>query len=173
MTYVSNAFQMELTHMGLDLIVEDLNAISDSTVMLRYPDGLERESYVLLAGTIQDQVEMDKLCCEGPQLCKQCSCPKDRLHEAYARFPPRDPIAVEKAVRDAALHGRLPGDRGLPSLRPLFTQGTDPKSKRPRWFPTPACTTKVYEDTRKLLGGTHMVKNALWAAKHYNYLAQV
>jgi hypothetical protein len=114
----SNAFQMELTHMGLDLIVEDLNAISDSTVMLRYPDGLERESYVLLAGTIQDQVEMDKLCCEGPQLCKQCSCPKDRLHEAYARFPPRDPIAVEKAVRDAALHGRLPGDRGLPSLRP-------------------------------------------------------
>lgn len=168
-----NAFQMELTHMGLDLIVEDLNAISDSTVMLRYPDGLERESYVLLAGTIQDQVEMDKLCCEGPQLCKQCSCPKNRLHEAYARFPPRDPIAVEKAVRDAALHGRLPGDRGLPSLRPLFTQGTDPKSKRPRWFPTPACTTKVYEDTRKLLGGTHMVKNALWGAKHYNYLAQV
>ena len=65
--------------MGLDLIVEDLNAISDSTVMLRYPDGLQRESYVLLAGTIQDQVEMDKLCCEGPQLCKQCSCPKDRL----------------------------------------------------------------------------------------------
>ena len=69
----SNAFQMELTHMGLDLIVEDLNAISDSTVMLRYPDGLERESYVLLSGTIQDQVEMDKLCGEGPQLCKQCS----------------------------------------------------------------------------------------------------
>ena len=67
----SNAFQMELTHMGLDLIVEDLNAISDSTVMLRYPDGLKREAFVLLAGTIQDQVEMDKLCCEGPQLAYQ------------------------------------------------------------------------------------------------------
>ncbi len=34
-----------------------------STVMLCYPDGLVRESYVMLAGTIQDQVEMDKLCC--------------------------------------------------------------------------------------------------------------
>ncbi len=48
--------------MGLDLIIEDLNAISKTTVMLRYPDGLIRESYIMLAGTIQDQVEMDKLC---------------------------------------------------------------------------------------------------------------
>ena len=122
--------------MGLDLIVEDLNAISDSTVMLRYPDGLQRESYVLLAGTIQDQVEMDKLCCEGPQLCKQCSCPKDRLHEAYARFPPRISKDVEKAVRNAALHRLLPGDMGLPILSLQFTLEWNPKSKGPRWFPT-------------------------------------
>ncbi len=59
--------------MGLDVLIEDLNAISETTVMLRYPDGLVRESYVMLAGSIQDQVELDKLCCEGPQLCKQCS----------------------------------------------------------------------------------------------------
>ena len=159
--------------MGLELIVEDLNAISNSTVMLRYPDGIVRESYIMLAGSIQDQQELDKLCCEGSQLCKQCSCPKDRLHEAYARFPPRHSKDVEKAVRNAALHGRLPGDRGLPSLSPLFTLGTDPKSKRPRWFPTRACTQKVYAEIRKKLGGVHLVKNAFWGARHYNYLAQV
>jgi hypothetical protein len=52
--------------MGLELIIGDLNAISDSTVMLHYPDGLESESYIMFAGTIQDQVEsieVDKLCC--------------------------------------------------------------------------------------------------------------
>ena len=50
---------MELTHMGLDVLIEDLNAISETTVMLRYPDGLVRVSYVMLAGSIQDQVELD------------------------------------------------------------------------------------------------------------------
>ncbi len=143
--------------MGLELIVGDLNAISETTVILLYPDGLERGAFIMLACTIQDQVEMDELCCKGLQLCKQCSCPKDLLHKAYARFPPRDPAAMEKAMRNAALHGLLPGDRGLPSLSPLFTLGTDPKSKRPRWFPTRACTTKVYDETRKKLGGTHLV----------------
>ncbi len=54
--------------MGLDVIIEDLNAISETTVMLRYPDVLIKESYIMLAGSIQDQVELpvDKLCCEGP-----------------------------------------------------------------------------------------------------------
>jgi hypothetical protein len=33
---------MELTHMGLDVLTEDLNAISETTVMLRYPDGLSK-----------------------------------------------------------------------------------------------------------------------------------
>ena len=142
----SNAFQMELTHMGLDLIVEDLNAISDSTVMLRYPDGLERESYVLLAGTIQDQVEMDKLCCEGPQLCKQCSCPKDRLHEAYARFPPRDPIAVEKAVRDAALNGGFQATGVCPASDPCSLREQIPRARDLGGFPllhAPQKSTKI------------------------------
>ena len=50
---------MVLTHIGLELIIGYLNAFSEYTVMLSYPDGLERESYILLAGTIQDQVKMD------------------------------------------------------------------------------------------------------------------
>ncbi len=124
---------MELTHMGLELIIEDLNAISYSTVMLRYPDGLERESYIMLAGTIQDQVEMDKLCCKGPQLCKQCSCPKDLLHEAYTRFPPRDPAAVEKAVCNAALHGLLPGV--CPASAPCSLWERIPRVRDPVGFP--------------------------------------
>ena len=83
--------------MGLSLIVQDLNAISETTVMLCSPDGLERESYVMLAGTIQDQQELDRLCCEGAQHCKQCTCTKEPLHDAYARFPLRISKDVEKA----------------------------------------------------------------------------
>jgi hypothetical protein len=128
--------------MGLSLIVQDLNAVSETTVMLRYPDGLERESCIMLDGTIQDQQELDRLCCEGAQNCKQCLCLKGRLHEANAWFPPRISKDVEKAVRNAALlvHGRLPGDRGLPTHQPIFTEGMDPKSWVLRWFPTAYCT---------------------------------
>ncbi len=114
--------------MGLTLIVQDLNAISETTVMLSYPDGLERESYIMLVGIIQDQQVLDRLCCEGAQNCKQCLCPKMLLHETHARFPPRKGKDVEKAVHNATLQGRLPGDRGLPSHQPLFTEGLDPKS---------------------------------------------
>jgi len=82
---------------------------------------------------------------------------------------------VERAVRRAAFEGRLPGERGLPSMPPLFKLGTDPKSKRPRWMPTAACLQNqtLYEKTRKALGGVHLVENALWRARHYDYLMQV
>ena len=56
---------------------------------------------------------------------------------------------------------------------PLFTLGTDQKSKRPRWLPTPACTPARYEEAKKALGSVHLVENALWRARHFNYLAQV
>jgi hypothetical protein len=52
---VHNVFQIELLHMGYALIAKGVNDISESTVMLCSPDGLERESYIMLAGTIQDQ----------------------------------------------------------------------------------------------------------------------
>jgi hypothetical protein len=159
--------------MGLSLIIQDLDAISETTVMLHYRDALERESYIMLAGTTQDQQELDRLCCEGAQNCKQCLCPKRLLHEAHARFPARKGKDVEKAVRNAALQGRLPGDRGLPSHQPLFTEGLDPKRGVLRWFPTAYCTSKRYEEVRKLLGGVHMALNAFWAARHYDYYALV
>ena len=100
-------------------------------------------------------------------------------------FAPRKAKNVERAVRNAAFAGRLPGQAQGQAGPPLFTVGTDPKSKRPRWFPTPACTKKVYEDTRNLkaLGGVHpslveiLLENrdGLWRARHFkfDYLMQV
>ena len=110
--------------------------------------------------SIASSVPVQKNCCTRPTA-------------PYARFPPRISKDVEKAVRNAALHGRLPGDRGLPSHQPLFTEGPDPKSRVLRWFPTAYCTNKRYEEVRKLLGGVHMVLNAFWAARHYDYYALV
>jgi hypothetical protein len=119
---------------------------------------------------IADQQEFDKLCCETSQRCKQCDAPKNRLHEPHTVFAPRKAKDVERAVRDAAFNGILPGRAPGP---PLFTLGTDQKSKRPRWQPTPACTPARYEEAKTALGGVHLVENALWRARHFNYLAQV
>ena len=63
-------------------------------------------------------------------------------------------------------------DRGLPSLPPLFVQKRDPASGRFHWFPTTACTPKVYDDCRKRLEGVHLIENALWRLPLYDHLAQ-
>ena len=55
---------------------------------------------------------------------------------------------------------------------PLFMLGTDPSSRRPKYLPTAACTTAVYERTRKALGGIHLVENALWQNRHFDHLMQ-
>jgi hypothetical protein len=159
--------------MGIAVIMDDYNEISKSTIHVRYPDGIWRESYLMWGAWIADQQEYDKLCCETSQRCKQCDAPKNRLHEPHTVFAPRKAKDVERAVRNAAFAGRLPGQAPGQAGPPLFTIGTDPKSKRPRWFPTPACTKKVYEDTRQALGGVHLVENGLWRARHFDYLMQV
>ena len=160
--------------MALDVIIENYNAISLSPMQLRFPDGEIRWTLFMLAGWIADQQEYDKLCCEGSQTCKPCKAPKDRLHEQHTVFAPRKAKEVERAVCNAAFHGRLPGQAaGQKAGPPLFTLGTDAKSKRPRWFPTAACTPARYEEVRKALNGVHLLPNALWGAHYYDYLKQV
>jgi hypothetical protein len=44
--------------------MDDLNAISVDPIYLRYPDDNERLTYMMLAGWLADQQEMDKICCE-------------------------------------------------------------------------------------------------------------
>ena len=114
--------------MGLSLIVKDLNAISETTVMLRYPDGLERESYIMLAGTIQDQQELDKLCCEGAQNCKQCLCPKGRLHEAHSRFPPRISKDVERPCATLHCMGDFQATGACPATNPSSLKDWIPRA---------------------------------------------
>jgi len=169
---------VELTHLGMAVLMDDYNEISASPMALRFSDGIVRLAYIMLAGSIADQQEQDKQCCETSQRCKQCVAPKNKLHDPHTVWERRYAKNVERDVRRAAFEGRLPGERGLPSYPALFKLGTDPKSKRPRWMPTAACLDKktgkaLYEKTRKALGGVHLVENALWRARHYDYLMQV
>jgi len=154
--------------------------ITERPIMMRWPDGVERLTYLMWAAYLADQQEMDKVCCESSQKCKQCVAPKNRLHEAFTVWPRRKGRDVEKAVRDA-FAGKVPGGLGprgqrgqvlAATHRPLFTLGTDARSKRPRWLPTAACTTAAYERTRTALGGIHLVENALWRNRHYDHLMQ-
>jgi hypothetical protein len=164
--------------MGVAVIMDDYNEIGKTPIWLRFPDGISRLAYIMMAGWIADQQEQDKMCAETSQRCKQCVCPKDRLHEAHTKWARRKGREVERAVRRAAFEGRLPGERGLPSMPVLFKQEVDKRSKRPRWMPTAACLQNegrngLYEKTRQALGGVHLVENALWRARHYDYLMQV
>ncbi len=162
--------QVELTHLAIAVIMDRYNEISLSPMDLRFPDGVERYCCIMWCAWIADQQELDKVCCETSQKCKQCVAPKNRLHEPHTVFARRKAKDVERAVRDAAFKGIVPGQ---PAGPPLFTLGIDPKSKRQRWFPTPACTPARYEATRKALGGVHLVENGLWRTRHYDYLMQV
>ena len=74
---------MELTHLGVAVIMDDYNKISAFPIWLRFPDGIWRRSYIMMAGWLADQQEQDKMCAETSQRCKQCVCPKDRLHEPH------------------------------------------------------------------------------------------
>ena len=102
------------------------------------------------------------MCCEGPHTCKRCKTARNRLHDPQAAIAAerRKGGDVKAAVR-RAFAGRLPGERGLAARPPLFEKRLDPGSKRSRWYPTPACTTEVYEQARKSLGNVHLVENAL------------
>ena len=166
-------WQIELTHLGIAVIMDDYNEISLTTMDLRFPDGIIRSCYLMWAAWIADQQEMDKLCCETSQKCKQCVAPKNRLHEPHTVFDRRKAKDVERAVRNAAFNGRLPGQAPGHAGPPLFKLGTDPKSKRLRWLPTPECNRKKYEDARTALGGVHLIENGLWRPRHYDYLMQV
>ena len=160
--------------------MDEGRSITERPIWLRWPDGIWRLCYLMWAAYIADQQEMDKVCCETSQKCKQCTAPKDRLHEAFTRFPRRSGKDVERAVRDAFAGKVQGGSQGrqrrlgsaVAASMPLFKLGTDPSSRRPRYFPTAACTTAVYERTRKALGGIHLVENALWRNRHFDHLMQ-
>ena len=172
-------WQIELLHLGLAVIMDEGRDITERAMMMRWPDGVWRLTYIMWAAYLADQQEMDKVCCESSQKCKQCVAPKNRLHEAFTVWARRKGKDVEKAVRDA-FAGKVPGGLGprgrrgqqllAATHRPLFTLGTDARSKRPRWLPTAACTTAAYERTRTALGGIHLVENGLWRNRHYDYL---
>ena len=61
---VCAGMQAELTHLGIAVIIDDLNTISVAPMDLRYPDGNEILTYMMLADWLADQQEMDKICCE-------------------------------------------------------------------------------------------------------------
>ena len=61
---------MELTHLGISVIIDDYNDLSSSTLLMRCADGVERWVYTMLAGWITDQQEMDRICADTSQRCK-------------------------------------------------------------------------------------------------------
>ena len=113
---------MEVPHPCLNVIFEEVDDLAKALQESIWADGELHCSLFLGAGYLEDQPEHDTMCCEGSQTCKQCKCPKNRLHEARSEFEPRTGNEVEIAVKRAALQGRLPWDRGLPSHPPLFAQ---------------------------------------------------
>jgi hypothetical protein len=100
---------VELTHLAIAAIMDDYNAISLSPMDICFPYGIQRFGYIMWSAWIAEQQESGRLCCESSQKCKQCVAPKNLLHEPHTVFARRTAKDVERAVRDAAFNGRVPG----------------------------------------------------------------
>jgi hypothetical protein len=162
--------RVELHHLSLDICMEDLNEISLNPLKMQWADGQIRPTYIMAAAYVVDQNEQDLVCCETSQKCKNCACPRNLLHDPPPNLPPRRGRDVQIAVLNAAFKGIVPGSSVR--HRPLFRKDMDPLCGRERWFPTSYCTIARYEETRAALGGVHLVENALWKVRHYDYLVQ-
>ena len=51
--------QVELTHLCIAVIMDDYNDISRCPLDLRFPDGIQRLAYLMWAGWIADQQELE------------------------------------------------------------------------------------------------------------------
>ena len=146
--------RIQITHKCLEALLEGWNTLTQGTKILQWADGLWRRTRILLSAVFLDQPEADTYCCDTAQSCKQCHCPKDRLHEP-AEFPPKYSYSQELKVLRAA-DGLLNNKTG-----PLF--------RRQGSFWSPLTNNKAaYERQRKALNGTHIMPNALWGVKGFD-----
>jgi hypothetical protein len=99
--------RVELHHLAMSEIYGELNLISAKVRPMKWADQKIRETLVMMAATVADQPQHDLSCAETSQSCKQCSCPKNLLHDPPPELPPRRGSEVRKMVRNAALKGIL------------------------------------------------------------------
>jgi hypothetical protein len=160
---------VEVHHLAMSEIYGELNLISAKVRPMKWADQKIRETLVMMAATVADQPQHDLSCAETSQSCKQCSCPKNLLHDPPPDLPPRRGSEVRNMVRNAALKGILPNTAVRCPV--LFTEQVD-KVGCVRWVPTKACSPALYEKVRSQLGGIHLVNNSQWELLHYDYLVQ-
>jgi len=155
--------KLHLFHQCYGTLLAAWNTITANVKILQWADGVWRKSLILMGALLGDQPEADAFCGSGPQTCKVCTCPKSRLCDTDT-FPLRKASQIRKAVHRAA-DGKLRADG-----KALFERNRDHDVA---WKATRICSRNAYENTRKLLGGYHLLDNAFLGKRFFNVQVQV
>jgi len=147
--------RIEITHKCLAALLEGWNALTGSTKVLQWADGVWRRTRILLQALFSDQPEADTYCCDSSQSCKLCHCPKNKLH-LPEKHAPKYAHAQETKVHRAA-DGMLNN-----KAKQLFSRHGSV------WTPVEPINKAAYERQRKELNGTHIMHNALWGVRAFD-----
>ena len=79
---VKSTHKFELSHLCLDVIFDEVDDVAKIVMEATWADQLLHLTGFMATGYLADQPELDTICCEGAQTCKQYKCPKSLLHEA-------------------------------------------------------------------------------------------
>lgn len=170
-----------LFHQCYAKILEGWADLTSTIKYLMWSDGVWRRTYLIIAGLICDQPESDDICCDGPQSCKLCKCPKDRMHESgssESSFNAKTAADIQQAVHDA-FEGKWPGWEQDPMQRSAARKKKPPEPVKlfvfrgGCWHPTDHCTKARYKRAKKAIGGVHLMENAFWLVPGFDVQRQV
>ena len=150
-------------HLCYSKLLEGWNTITKNVKILQWADGVCWKSFILLGALLGDQPESDSFCGSGPQTCKVCTCPKAHLCDKNP-YPLRKASRVRKNVYRAA-DGRMTAGGAK-----LFERKRDGDVN---WKHTDACSRNAYRNSRKAIGGYHLVENAFWGKSLFDVFLQV
>ena len=87
-----------LNHSCIDILVEQINALTENNIFFRFGDQLYRECRVFLDFLSMDGDEVSHATMCPTVQCPSCWCPRNQLDDTEESFPPRDTQEVYKEV---------------------------------------------------------------------------
>ena len=87
-----------LYHSCMDILVEQINALTEQNILFRFGDQMYRECRVFLDFLSMDGDEVSHATMCPTVQCPSCWCPRNQLDDTEASFPMRDTQEVYKEV---------------------------------------------------------------------------
>ena len=133
--------RIEILQLSYGKLLEAWNQKTRDVKKLQWADGLWRLCKMVIAAFLGDQPELDSVCCDSAQSCKQCQCPRDNFHLPGRFLKKQAVLVMSKVTRQARNIGVLVGRA---------------------WNATAVCGQAAYKTARQAAGGVHLMRNSFW-----------